>query len=145
VEPYVKNETFLLTYGDGVSDVNINSVIDFHKKQKKICTVTAVQNPGKFGSIATNEDGIVNSFMEKPKGDGSLINAGFFVLSPKIFDYLEDDTTIWEQQPLQRLASDGELMAYEHQGFWQPMDTLRDKTYLDELWSSGSAPWKTWL
>ncbi|WAC74984.1 glucose-1-phosphate cytidylyltransferase [Roseateles sp. SL47] len=144
VADYVRNdEAFCFTYGDGVSDVNISAAIDFHRQHGKAATLTATYPPGRFGALHI-EGHQIRSFMEKPKGDGAMINGGFFVLSPRVLDYLEDDSTVWEQAPLQRLASDGELMAFEHTGFWQPMDTLRDKTYLEELWASGKAPWKTW-
>lgn len=144
VADYVRNEeAFCFTYGDGVSDVDIGGLIDFHKAHGKAATLTAPFPPGRFGAL--DFDGHrIRQFMEKPKGDGARINGGFFVLSPRVLDYIKDDTTVWEQQPLQRLAADGELMAWEHDGFWQPMDTLRDKTYLEELWDSGKAPWKTW-
>ncbi|MFL9501571.1 glucose-1-phosphate cytidylyltransferase [Rhodopseudomonas palustris] len=134
-------EPFCFTYGDGVSDVDIGRLIHFHKSHGKLATVTAVQPPGRFGSMEM-EDNRVFNFLEKPRGDGGWINGGFFVLQPKAVDYIEDDETIWEQGPLRKLASDGELMAYQHDGFWQPMDTLRDKQLLEALWSSGSAPWK---
>jgi glucose-1-phosphate cytidylyltransferase len=144
VADYVRNdEAFCFTYGDGVSDVNISAAIDFHKSHGKAATLTATYPPGRFGALDIQGQQI-KQFMEKPKGDGAMINGGFFVLSPQVLDYLENDFTVWEQQPLQRLAADGQLMAYEHHGFWQPMDTLRDKTYLEELWASGKAPWKTW-
>ncbi|WP_054073844.1 MULTISPECIES: glucose-1-phosphate cytidylyltransferase [Comamonas] len=144
VADYVRNEeAFCFTYGDGVSDVDISGLIDFHKAHGKAATLTAPFPPGRFGAL--DFDGHrIRQFMEKPKGDGARINGGFFVLSPQVLDYIKDDATVWEQQPLQRLAADGELMAWEHDGFWQPMDTLRDKTYLEELWAAGQAPWKTW-
>jgi glucose-1-phosphate cytidylyltransferase len=144
VTEYVRNdEAFCFTYGDGVSDVDISASIEFHKTHGKLATLTATFPPGRFGAldIVGNQ---IKQFMEKPKGDGAMINGGFFVLSPRVLDYLENDTTVWEQQPLQRLASEGELMAFEHHGFWQPMDTLRDKIYLEELWAADAAPWKTW-
>ena len=144
VAEYVRNdEAFCFTYGDGVSDVDISAAIEFHKNHGKAATLTATFPPGRFGALDIQGHQI-KRFMEKPKGDGSMINGGFFVLSPRVLDYLENDATVWEQQPLQRLAADDELMAFEHSGFWQPMDTLRDKTYLEELWASGQAPWKTW-
>ncbi|MCO5975792.1 glucose-1-phosphate cytidylyltransferase [Ideonella oryzae] len=144
VADYIRDEeAFCFTYGDGVSDVDIGASIAFHKRHGKAATVTATFPPGRFGALELQQ-GKVLSFQEKPKGDGAMINGGFFVLSPKVLGYLDDDATIWEQQPLQRLAADGELMAYEHQGFWQPMDTLRDKIYLEELWASDKAPWKSW-
>jgi glucose-1-phosphate cytidylyltransferase len=144
VANYVKNEeVFCLTYGDGVSDVNITKLIAFHKAQKVKATLTATVPPGRFGALDLHGSKI-NCFMEKPKGDGSMINGGFFVLSPKVIDYIADDTTIWERTPLERLAAEGSLAAYQHNSFWQPMDTLRDKLYLEELWQSGNAPWKSW-
>lgn len=144
VADYVRNEdAFCLTYGDGVSDVNIGAAIAFHREHGKAATLTATYPPGRFGALDIQGHQI-KQFMEKPRGDGAMINGGFFVLSPRVLDYLEGDATVWEQQPLQGLAADGELMAFEHSGFWQPMDTLRDKTYLEELWASGKAPWKTW-
>ncbi|HJW57956.1 MAG TPA: glucose-1-phosphate cytidylyltransferase [Burkholderiaceae bacterium] len=137
------DEAFCFTYGDGVSDVDITASIEFHKCHGKAATLTATVPPGRFGALDI-EGRKIKRFMEKPKGDGGMINGGFFVLSPRVLDYLESDATVWEQQPLQRLATDGELMAFEHHGFWQPMDTLRDKTYLEELWAADIAPWKTW-
>ena len=143
VEHVKDEEVFCLTYGDGISDVNITELISFHKAQKVKATLTAVVLPGRFGAldIIGNK---VSSFMEKPRGDGAMINGGFFVLSPQIFDYIEDDGTIWECSPLEHLAKEGELAAFHHHGFWRPMDTLRDKTHLEELWQSGQAPWKIW-
>ncbi len=144
VRPYVSDEEmFCFTYGDGVSDVNIAALIQFHQAHGKLATLTATQPPGRFGSL--NLDGNrVNSFQEKPQGDGAWINGGFFVLSPKVLDYIEDDATIWEKSPMERLAHEGQMEAYLHHGFWQPMDTLRDKIHLEELWESGAAPWKSW-
>jgi glucose-1-phosphate cytidylyltransferase len=145
VAEYVKDEeTFCLTYGDGVSDVNITALLAFHKAQNVKVTVTATIPPGRFGALdlAGNK---VNSFMEKPQGDGGMINGGFFVLSPMVIDYITDDQTLWEREPLERLAKEGNLAAYQHHGFWQPMDTLRDKVHLEELWQSGRAPWKVWV
>lgn len=144
IQPYVNNETFMLTYGDGVSDVNLHELASYHKLHKKTATVTAVQPPGRFGAMDLNERNEVMEFVEKPRGDGSWINAGFFVMEPEIFDYLDNDTTILEKEPLQKLAMDGELVAYRHKSFWQPMDTLRDRNYLESLWQSGKVPWKTW-
>lgn len=142
VKQYVQDEeSFCFTYGDGVSDVNITELIEFHKSHGKLATLTATQPPGRFGAI--NFDGVkVNSFQEKPQGDGAWINGGFFVLSPKAIDYIDDDTTTWEKKPMEQLAEDGQLNAYFHRGFWQPMDTLRDKVHLEELWQTGKAPWK---
>jgi glucose-1-phosphate cytidylyltransferase len=145
VADYVKDEeAFCLTYGDGLSDVNITELISFHMEQKVKGTLTATVPPGRFGALDM-EDGKVNSFMEKPKGDGAMINGGFFVLSPKVIDYIADDSTIWERTPLEQLAEEGNLAAFNHRGFWQPMDTLRDKLYLEELWQTGKAPWKVWV
>ena len=144
VAEHIKDEeAFCLTYGDGVSDVNVTEVIKFHKVQKVKSTLIAVIPPGRFGSLGL--EGVkVNSFWEKPKGDGGMINGGFFVLSPAVLDYLADDQTIWEREPLERLAKEGDLAAFQHQDFWQPMDTLRDKQHLEDLWQSGKAPWKVW-
>lgn len=136
-------EAFCFTYGDGVGDIDITQTIKFHYSHGKAATLTATYPPGRFGALDI-EDKQVMSFKEKPKGDGAMINGGFFVLSPKVLDYLTDDATTWEQEPLMRLAEEGELMAFEHQGFWQPMDTLRDKHLLEELWQSDKAPWKSW-
>jgi len=144
VENFVKDdEAFCFTYGDGVADIDITALINFHQKHGKRATVTAVQPPGRYGAL--NMDGEkVFGFIEKPKGDGGKINGGFFVLSPKCLGYIDGDTTSWESGPLVRLAADGELVAFEHEGFWQPMDTLRDKNYLEELWFGSKAPWKSW-
>jgi glucose-1-phosphate cytidylyltransferase len=136
-------EAFCMTYGDGVGDVDIRATVDFHRSHGKLATLTAAVPPGRFGALKMDDDRVA-SFLEKPEGDGGAINAGFFVLSPKVLDYITDDATIWEQEPLRALASDGELMAHQHRGFWQPMDTLRDKQHLEELWSDGEAPWKIW-
>jgi len=143
VSKYLDDEDFCFTYGDGVSDVNISELIKFHSEQGCLATVTAVQPPGRFGSLDLQGQKIVD-FEEKPHGDGSWINGGYFVLSPKVIERIEGDTTSWELQPLKGLAADGELAAYKHDGFWQPMDTLRDKTYLEELWNFEKAPWKIW-
>jgi glucose-1-phosphate cytidylyltransferase len=144
VAEYVKNdEAFLFTYGDGVSDVNIRDSIDFHLSHGKLATLTATFPPGRFGALDIQNKQI-RTFKEKPKGDGSMINGGFFVLNPKVIDLIENDATTWEQEPLTILAEQGQLMAYEHHGFWQPMDTLRDKQYLEKIWENGSAPWKVW-
>lgn len=142
IAPYVDG-TFCLTYGDGVADVDVAASIGFHRKQGLKATLTAVQPSGRFGAIGLT-DGKVASFQEKPQGDGAWINGGFFVLEPSVFDYIEGDDTIWERQPLETLASEGQLAAYEHKGFWQPMDTLRDKQLLERLWDEKKAPWKTW-
>lgn len=143
VKQYLGEEDFCFTYGDGVSDIDISSLIDFHKEQGKLATVTAVQPAGRFGSLSL-EGRAVTGFKEKPQGDGGWINGGFFVLSPKVIDHIEGDATIWEKEPLEKLANSRELSAYLHHGFWQPMDTLRDKNHLEELWSAQKAPWKVW-
>ena len=135
-------ETFCLTYGDGVSDIDITALVRFHQQHGKLATVTATQPAGRFGALALNGQQ-VQSFQEKPQGDGAWINGGYFVLSPKVIDYIEHDQTAWETTPLEKLAQDGQLDAYQHRGFWQPMDTLRDKLYLEDLWQSGKAPWAT--
>ncbi|WP_341710287.1 glucose-1-phosphate cytidylyltransferase [Limnobacter sp.] len=144
VRKYIENdEMFCFTYGDGVGDIDIGASIAFHKQHGKAATLTATYPPGRFGALDIREGKVLN-FKEKPKGDGAMINGGFFVLSPKVLGYLGGDDTVWEQAPLQGLAEDGQLMAFEHQGFWQPMDTLRDKHLLEELWATGKAPWKKW-
>ena len=144
VRKYIENdEMFCFTYGDGVGDIDISASIAFHKQHGKAATLTATYPPGRFGALDIREGKVLN-FKEKPKGDGAMINGGFFVLSPKVLGYLGGDDTVWEQTPLQGLAEDGQLMAFEHQGFWQPMDTLRDKHLLEELWATGKAPWKKW-
>ncbi|MBU3637578.1 glucose-1-phosphate cytidylyltransferase [Polynucleobacter sp. es-MAR-4] len=141
---YVKDEeAFCFTYGDGVSNINIGELINFHLAQKVKATLAAVHPPGRFGAIDLIGDKVM-AFKEKPKGDGGLINGGFFVLSPSVLSLIKDDATVWEKEPLETLASDGQLAAFAHTGFWQPMDTLRDKNYLEELWASGQAPWKAW-
>lgn len=144
VQQYIGNETFMLTYGDGVSDVNISKLIEFHKKCGKIATVTTVQPGGRFGSLKIINDYEVVGFQEKPKGDVGWINAGFFVAEPQIFNYIENDATIFEVGPLMRLAEERQLAAFRHEGFWHPMDTIRDKNLLDDLWKSGKANWKIW-
>ena len=145
VSEYISNSTFCFTYGDGVADVQIDQLIKQHQAGGKLATVTAVQPPGRFGILALDdESGLVNGFQEKPQGDGGWINGGFFVLEPEVLDLIEGDNTTWEQEPLKRLAADGQLQAYQHRGFWQPMDTLRDRVHLEELWNSGNAPWKLW-
>ena len=144
IADHVRDEdAFCMTYGDGVGDVDITASIAFHQSHGREATLTAAVPPGRFGALDLQE-GRVASFLEKPEGDGGSVNAGYFVLSPKVLDRIEGDATIWEREPLTGLASDGELMAFEHHGFWQPMDTLRDKTHLEELWSSRQAPWKVW-
>jgi glucose-1-phosphate cytidylyltransferase len=142
---YLENDTFMLTYGDGVSDVNVDKLVSFHREHKRILSMTAIQPEGKFGALEIKSNSSITSFKEKPKGDGAWINGGFFVCNPKIFNYIkEGDQTILERNPLETLASEGELFAYKHSGFWQCMDTIRDKTQLTELWEKGKAPWKTW-
>jgi glucose-1-phosphate cytidylyltransferase len=145
IKKYIGDEAFCLTYGDGVTDLDIRKLIAFHKEQKALATLTAVQPPGRFGafSLAKNQN-IILSFKEKPQGDGAWINGGFFVLEPKVMDYIEGDTTVWEKEPMENLARDGMLSAYKHNGYWQNMDTLRDKNVLENLWESGKAPWKIW-
>lgn len=144
VAEYVKNdEAFCFTYGDGVSDIDISASIDFHKKHGKLATVAAVLPPGRFGSLVRDGDR-VTGFVEKPLGDGGWINGGFFVLSPKVMDFISGDSTSWELEPMAALSVCGELYTYEHSGFWQPMDTLREKNMLEDMWSSGKAPWKVW-
>jgi glucose-1-phosphate cytidylyltransferase len=143
VQAYVGRETFCLTYGDGVSDVNISEVIAFHQSHGRTATVTAIQPPGRYGAL--NLSGVqVNSFQEKPAGDGAWVNGGFFVLEEEVFDLIEGDATSWEDRPLELLAKQGKLMSFQHSGFWQAMDTLRDKNHLEELWQIGRAPWKKW-
>lgn len=144
VADYIKDEeAFCFTYGDGVGDIDISASIAFHKSHHKLATLTATYPPGRFGALDIQHKQVMN-FKEKPKGDGAMINGGFFVLSPQVLNYLNGDSTVWEQEPLMKLADEGELMAFEHTGFWQPMDTLRDKHHLEELWVSGTAPWKSW-
>jgi glucose-1-phosphate cytidylyltransferase len=138
------DEEFCFTYGDGVADVDIAKTIAHHKTQNVLATMTAVQPPGRYGSLEITANGHVNRFQEKPRGDGGWINGGFFILNPKVIDYIHDDTIIWEKEPLEKLASEGQLSAYHHSGFWQAMDTLRDKIKLEELWQGGNAPWKVW-
>jgi len=141
---YINNETFMLTYGDGVASVDIKESLAFHRKHGKAITMTSVQPAGRFGALAINDDQQVLSFKEKPKGDGNWINGGFFVCEPKVIDYITDDTTIFEREPLENLAKDGELYTYRHNGFWQCMDTLRDKRNLNKLWEGNNPPWKKW-
>ena len=144
VKKYIQDEEcFCFTYGDGVADVNISDLINYHKKHNKKATLTAVYPPGRFGALDIQE-GVIKNFKEKPKGDGALINGGFFVLDPSVVDLISGDSCTWENEPLQALAESNNLMAFEHKGFWQPMDTLRDKRLLDGLWQSGDAPWKLW-
>ena len=141
---YIKDESFMLTYGDGLSNINFNKLIEFHKKSKKLLTMSAVQPAGRYGSLSINDKDLVTNFLEKPKGDGSWINGGFFVCEPDILNYIDSDSTVFEQSPLENLAKDNQLIAKKHEGFWGCMDSLRDKTYLNELWDSDKAPWKTW-
>jgi len=143
VLPYVGAEDFCFTYGDGVGNVDITALIDFHREQGRHATVTAVQPPGRFGALDVDGD-MVREFEEKPRGDGSWTNGGFFVLSPEIERYLADDDTVWEQEPMRTLARDGQLASYRHRGFWQAMDTLRERNHLEQLWNAGKAPWRTW-
>lgn len=144
VKEYLNNETFMLTYGDGVGDIDIKELINYHNKNRKYATLTAVQPLGRFGSIEMKNNGLVDNFVEKPAGDGNWINGGFFVLEPQIFSYISGDETFWEREPLEQLAIDKQLVAYRHHGFWKPMDTLRDKRKLEDLWNNGDAPWKIW-
>ena len=144
IEQYVKNETFLMTYGDGLADINLKKLVSHHKKHGKYATLTAVQPPGRFGALDIGQNFKVQKFLEKPAGDGGWVNGGFFVLEPEIFDFLKDDKTIWERTPLEHLASEGHLFSSMHNGFWYALDTLRDKNYLEDLWSKGQAPWKCW-
>ena len=144
VKDYIKDEdAFCFTYGDGLADVNVSELVKFHKEKSRLATVTAVQPPGRYGALDI-QNHQVSQFIEKPKGDGGWINGGFFVLSPKCIDYIDGDQSAWEGQSLIAIAKQGELTAYEHSGFWQPMDTLREKNLLEELWASGKAPWKAW-
>jgi glucose-1-phosphate cytidylyltransferase len=144
VAPYLEGEdSFCFTYGDGVGDVNIRELIEFHRSHNKLATLTATQPPGRFGALAFTGHQI-DSFQEKPHGDGAWINGGFFVLSPRVIDRIGGDSTFWEREPMESLAKDGQMSAYFHHGYWQPMDTLRDKMHLEELWSMGKAPWKVW-
>lgn len=143
VQDYVGNESFCLTYGDGVGDVDVSNLVSFHKMHGRNATLTGVRPPGRFGALEV-EGTKVSGFQEKPDGDGSWINGGFFVLEPSVFDLVENDSTIWERSPLESLAGSNQLSIYKHGGFWQPMDTLRDKLHLEELWESGKAPWKVW-
>ena len=143
VRAFVGDDTFCMTYGDGVADVDLTELLEFHRAQGRRATLTATQPPGRFGALVL-EGSLVQRFVEKPRGDGSWINGGFFVLEPRVLDYIEDDDTVWEREPLERLAAEGELAAFEHDGFWHPLDTLRDKNILEELWASGKAPWKRW-
>jgi glucose-1-phosphate cytidylyltransferase len=145
VMDHVCDETFCMTYGDGVSNVNIGHLIEFHKAQGTLATLTAAQPPGRYGAFKLGQtENKISAFKEKPNGDGAWVNSGFFVLEPGVLDYIEGDATTWEKQPMEMLAAEGELSAYKHSGFWQPMDSLRDKHVLEDLWQSGDAPWKVW-
>lgn len=146
IQKYINDETFMLTYGDGVSNINIKELVSFHKNHGKLATLTAIQPPGRFGNLETNNDGLISKFREKPEGDGLWINGGFFVLNAEIFKYLEGDVDNeqWEKRPLSEIANDGQLLAYKHKGFWKCMDAVRDKIELEEEWDSGAAPWKIW-
>ena len=138
------DETFCLTYGDGLADINIRDLIEYHKKHKCLATVTAAIPPGRFGALSLDKNSVVNEFMEKTKGDNAYVNGGFFVLSKEVINLIKDDKTFWEREPLESLAKNEQLMAFKHNGFWQPMDTLRERNLLEELWNSGNAPWKVW-
>lgn len=144
VREYLDNTTFMLTYGDGVSNIDIKKLVDYHHNHKKIATVSSTQPSGRFGALSIDAKNNVLGFEEKPKGDGGWINAGFFIMEPDVFEYIDGDSTVLEKDPLEKLAANNELVAYKHDGFWQPMDTMRDKIYLEELWKSGEAPWKLW-
>ncbi|QLH10217.1 glucose-1-phosphate cytidylyltransferase [Nitrosarchaeum sp. AC2] len=143
IKSYVDDSSFCFTYGDGLSNVNISELLQFHEKKQTIATITAIQPPGKFGRLNLDQNR-VKSFEEKPDGDGGWVNGGFFVLEPQVFDYLDDDSTIWEREPLEKLAKNNQLSAYKHKGFWHPVDTLWDKNYLEKLWKDGNPPWKIW-
>jgi glucose-1-phosphate cytidylyltransferase len=145
IQKYTNDEPFMLTYGDGVGDINIGELVDYHKSHGKLCTVTSVQPSGRFGALDLSSDNQVRSFLEKPKGDGSWINGGYMVCQPGVFDYIEHgDSTVWEQEPMQNIAITGEMKAFKHHGFWRPMDTLKDKHDLNDMWDKGNSPWKTW-
>jgi glucose-1-phosphate cytidylyltransferase len=145
VKEYIGDQTFCLTYGDGVTDANISELVEFHKAEKGLATLTAVQSPGRFGALKLESNQTkIEAFKEKPLGDGAWINGGFFVVEPQVLDLIEGDSTIWEREPLEQLAGSGKLSAFKHRGFWHPMDTLRDKNVLEEMWASGKAPWKVW-
>jgi len=144
IQKHIGNEPFMLTYGDGVSNVDIKKLVAFHQSKGKLCTVTSVQPSGRFGAINMSDDDTVISFMEKPKGDGAWINGGFFVCQPEVFDYIKEDSTIWEREPMENLAKEGQMAAFKHEGFWKPMDTLRDKIELEQDWVNNKAQWKTW-
>ncbi|MDU4961140.1 MAG: glucose-1-phosphate cytidylyltransferase [Sporomusaceae bacterium] len=144
IRQYIGDEPFMLTYGDGVSNIDIPALLECHRAHGKLATVTSVQPSGRFGALDLTADNAVKGFQEKPQGDGGWINGGFFVLQPEVFDYIDGDSTIFEREPMERLAQDGQLVAHKHRGFWQPMDTMRDREQLEELWAKGNAPWKVW-
>jgi glucose-1-phosphate cytidylyltransferase len=144
IQQHTGNESFMLTYGDGVSNVDIRALVNYHKAKGKMCTVTSVQPSGRFGAINLTDDNNVHSFMEKPKGDGAWINGGFFVCEPAVFDFIEGDSTIWEREPMETIAAQGQMAAFKHDGFWKPMDTLRDKHELEQDWAANKAQWKIW-
>jgi len=144
VQKYIGDEPFLLTYGDGVGNVDIKALVEFHQQHKKMVTVTAVQPSGRFGALNLNESDTVTAFLEKPKGDGAWINGGFFVCEPGVFDFIAADYTVWEKEPMEQIAAQNEMAAFKHSGFWKPMDTLRDKQELEQEWQTGKAPWKNW-
>lgn len=144
IEEYVKGETFMLTYGDGLSDVNLDELLNVHKKNKGYVTLTAIQPEGRFGQISIDVVNRIDNFFEKPKGDGNWVNGGFFVCEPEIFNYIDGDNDIWERQPIEKIAADKKLFAYKHIGFWRAMDTLREKNELEDLWTKKTAPWKIW-
>jgi glucose-1-phosphate cytidylyltransferase len=145
VQQYVSKETFMLTYGDGVGNINIKQLLDYHQKNGQLCTVTSVQPSGRFGALDLSPENNVKSFLEKPKGDGSWINGGYFVCEPQVFDYIKNgDNTVWEKEPMENIAKEGKMKAFKHDGFWRPMDTLKDKHDLNEMWDNGHSPWKIW-
>lgn len=144
IRDYIGDNTFCLTYGDGVGDVDMTKLVACHEKNKGLATVTAVQPPGRFGTLVMDGDDKVSTFVEKPMGNGGYINGGFFVLEPEVFNYIDGDDCLWEREPLERLASEGKLSAFKHSGFWRPMDTMRDKSALEDIWLTGKAPWKVW-
>jgi glucose-1-phosphate cytidylyltransferase len=144
IQPYIGNEAFMLTYGDGVGNIDISELVEYHKKNKKYCTVTAVQPSGRFGALHIGQNDLVSSFKEKPKGDSSWINGGFFVCEPEVFDYIDGDSTVWERAPMENLSHENQMVAYKHSGFWRPMDTLRDKQDLEKAWDINQAEWKVW-
>lgn len=145
VRDYLGDQTFCFTYGDGLADIDVTTLINFHRSQSTLATLTAVQPPGRFGAFTMGSDeSKIRAFHEKPRGDSAWVNGGYFVLEPKVIDYIADDFTVWEREPMERLAQEGQMSAYKHEGFWQPMDTIRDRNYLEGLWKSDEAPWKTW-